>query len=474
MPAQKAFSSPSELLPKSIGMYDVLSVFARRAFSKTYRARHRELSRPVLLKTLHPSVMANSPFGQLLEREAHLLGPLSHDGVLRLLELVRTPDTIALIFEDQGGHTLSSVLSEMRRQNKRIDIPNGVAIAHMVARGLAYLHGRGVVHGDLSPDHVLITPEGSVKLFEFSAAKDGQNRPVPDLLEGEFSLHDYWAPERRLGEALGPGADVFSLGVLLYEMLSFELPFRDVEAPGNANESGGRPRKARSMAAALRTVMPGVPRSLNDVVMRCLARRPEERFEHGQAVADALSGLWADLLPGEEVREKALCARVLYLARLIESEPAPAEGVDAREGREAEAAPALQRQWAQRPLQRFGLLFILIAIGGIFIELVLKRDRENEPPPGGLIEEPGYIRVLARPWAEVYIDGEYMDTTPVGRPIAVAPGRRHLSFRHPNAPEEKRTIVVLKSQTVVVDVSMRIDRIVPDAGTKPKDVDETP
>jgi serine/threonine-protein kinase len=76
--------------------------------------------------------------------------------------------------------------------------------------------------------------------------------------------------------------------------------------------------------------------------------------------------------------------------------------------------------------------------------------------------------VLAKPWAEVLIDGELVDTTPIGRPIAVSPGRHYVTFRHPNAPDEKRSIQIESGQTVVLDVTMRIERgPVPDAGTGP-------
>jgi serine/threonine-protein kinase len=75
------------------------------------------------------------------------------------------------------------------------------------------------------------------------------------------------------------------------------------------------------------------------------------------------------------------------------------------------------------------------------------------------------LKVLAKPWAEVLIDGDLVDTTPIGRPLPVSPGRHYVTFRHPNAPDEKRSIDVASGQTVVLDVTMRLDRVIsPDAG----------
>lgn len=476
MPKPKA-PPASESLPKSIGKYEPIAVFARRAFSKTYRAREPELLRTVLLKTLHPSVSAESPFGQLLEREAKVLGPLEHEGVLKLLAIGRPSGGIALIFEDPKGHTLADVLAAMRAQNRRIEPAVCIAIAHGIARTLAYLHGQGVVHCDLMPEHVLIAPDGSIKLFEFSAAKEPHHLPIPELLEGEgiFSRPDYWSPERRLGETITPRADVFSLGVMLYEMLSFELPFRDPAQASGPRSEEERPHKMRGTAIALRTFMPGLSRSVNDAVMRCLAKRPEERFEHGKALSDALADIAAEWAESQARSERMLCARALYLARFIETEPVFEEsGLSPAEAPKPEGAA--HRQWFQASVSRFILIFILIVFGGILIELGI-RKREGEDTGGSAlvgVEDPGYIRVLARPWAEIYVDGEYVDVTPIGKPIAVAPGRRHLTFKHPNAPEEKRTITVLKAQTVVVDVSMRVDKFKPDAGPIRTNIDTTP
>jgi serine/threonine-protein kinase len=127
-------------------------------------------------------------------------------------------------------------------------------------------------------------------------------------------------------------------------------------------------------------------------------------------------------------------------------------------------------------LRGYLALFALIVAGALVFELGLReRDGAAAPPAnlgevtpagaGASASARGYLRVLATPWAEVLIDGELVDTTPIGRPIAVSPGRHFITFRHPNAPDEKRSIQVASGQTAVVDVSMRIDRsAIQDAG----------
>ena len=126
------------------------------------------------------------------------------------------------------------------------------------------------------------------------------------------------------------------------------------------------------------------------------------------------------------------------------------------------------------------IVFALVVAGGAFVEWA--RDPDAVPPsvrgeapafgareggdPAAAFrgEERGYLRVVASPWADVYVDGERVDTTPVGRPIRVQSGRHWVTFKHPSAPDEQRSVKVLAGQTVFVDVTMRVPHVIVDAG----------
>lgn len=438
---------------------------SRRAFCVTFRARHEELGRTVLIKALKPTVSVSSPFSQGLVREARVLSSIRHDSVVALYDFVRTADSMWLVLEDVRGHTLAEVMARARR----LGTDAAAAIGLEVSRGLGHAHERGIVHRDLRPENVRLTAEGGVKVMEFGAAQDGRQPSAPEPFEPAdmLAMPGYMAPEQILGEAVGPRTDVFSVGVMLYEMLAGEHPF---EGRGGKEGGGKEGRDQKDVAhrirlgevAPLGVVAPEVPRDLERVVMRSLARDPEDRFESARAVAAALEEV---LAARPRVAVRVLVSRALAAARLGEELP----GADRAAA--VERAEAARRPSLGPALQGFAAICAMIVAGGAVIEMGLREEgsRTAAPPVDGVgaptPERRGYLRVLARPWAEVLVNGELVDTTPVGRPIPVPPGRHYVTFRHPNAPDEKRSIMIASGQTVVLDVTMQIDRApVPDAG----------
>jgi serine/threonine-protein kinase len=459
----------------------LLETVASRAFVVVYRAKHEELGRTVLLKALKPTIAVSSPFARALEREAKILAGLRHEGIVALYDFARTPETMWLALEDVRGPSLAEVLA----RTKPLGVAPAAAVGLEIARGLAHAHERGTVHRDLRPENVTLTADGGVKIMELSVAvsiagaagavsiagagsiagaagavSGGDELPA-EAFEGDaFTKPDYMAPEQILGEAPSPRADVFSLGVMMFEMLAGERPFRDADTPAPGEERASRVK--RGAPASLRALSPEVPRPLEGLVMRCLARDPEARFESARAVLGALE----DALPEiSRLPPRVLVTRALSEAKLGEELMAPREAAAA--GREARLPVPLL--WPA--LQGYLVILGLIVAGGAVIELGL-RD-ENRPPArplsgagDGPQEGRGYLRVLAKPWAEVLIDGEAVDTTPIGRPLPVSPGRHYVTFRHPNAPDEKRSIDVASGQTVVLDVTMRLERAaLPDGGS---------
>jgi serine/threonine-protein kinase len=445
-------------MPTRIGPYVLLETVAQRAFVVTYRARHEELGRTVLLKALKPTVAVSSPFARALEREAKILAGLRHDGIVALFDFGRTSEAIWLVLEDVRGHSLAEVLA----RTKPLGVAPAAAVALEIARGLAHAHERGTVHRDLRPENVTLTPEGGVKIMELSAAVNRDSELLAEAFEGEpVTRANYMAPEQILGDAPSPRADVFSLGVMMFEMLAGERPFRDAEAaePGEERAS----RLSRGALTPLRALAPDVPRPLEGLVMRCLARDPEARYESARAVLGALE----DALPEiSRLPPRVLVTRALSEAKLGDELMAPREAAAAG----ARARVPVPLLWPA--LRGYLVIFGLLVAGGAVIELGLRDGTKAPAPPlagPGAWEGPregrGYLRVLAKPWAEVLIDGDLVDTTPIGRPLPVSPGRHYVTFRHPNAPDEKRSIDVASGQTVVLDVTMRLDRVIlPDAG----------
>ena len=205
-------------------------------------------------------------------------------------------------------------------------------------------------------------------------------------------------------------------------------------------------------------------------MLRAISKRPEDRYADGRALAVALEEALAELgAPSGRV----LVTRALAAARLAEELPTADAAAPAR----APLIGGAPRSFAETA-RSLGVVFLLIVAGGAGIELGLRREEEPAAPATtdstltGAAKERGYLKVLARPWAEVYIDGELVEVTPVARPIPIDPGKHYVTFRHPYAPDEKRSVKVVAGQTVLLDVTMRVER--PDAGAPRPDAGYSP
>jgi serine/threonine-protein kinase len=444
--------------PQSIGPYAVLETLETRAFTVTYRAEQRGLGRTVRVKVLKPTVSVDSPFAVELAREAAVLGRLDHEGAVRLHDLVRAPDALYLVLEDARGVLLADVV-----RAAKLAPPEATAIALAVARALGHAHARGVVHRALGAGVVAITPRGRVLLSDFSSAAiagDVEDDLAPRTESA--APPSYLAPEQILGDPATPRSDVWSVGVLLFEMLAGARPF-DAEDP--------RLSATRIRTEAAPPLPDGTPAAIARIASRCLAKEADDRYPDGDTLAAALEDALAALT---RLPIPVLATRALEAARLGEALPPPA-GSGAPEPRAAPPGPDVAR--AARQL---AAVLGLILVGAVALRTLASSD---EGAPGDGVAEAsapatgpkdrGHLRVVARPWAEVYVDGVLADTTPIGRPIPVTPGKHFVTFRHPSAADEQRTIKIAPGQTVFLDVTMRIDRgdagaPRPDAGLPPE------
>jgi serine/threonine protein kinase len=448
--------------PSTIGPYSILEAVETRAFHVTYRAERKELGRTVLLRTLRPTVPRTSPHAAELHREAVMLGRLSHPAIQRLYDFVESPEQIYLVLEAVRGVSLGALI-----QAGRVEPDAAIAIVLSLSRGVAHAHALGVVHQALRPSVVTLTPSGEISLGDFSNAI----APALDLPaiaetvepgEGAGRL-DYQAPEQIAGESAGAPSDVWALGVILHELVAGERPFAAADRRASA-------QKIRLAAA---TPLPeATPRALARIVGRCLARHPEDRYPDAGALRVALEEALA--------AESALPSAVLIAKALAKSklgdEPVLASS----------ASTSPRRAWAGGPdvmgaLRSLALVSALIVGGAVALQAM----REQEPVASQATSadsaqaalgprDRGLLRVVAKPWAEVYVDGELIDVTPIGRPILVTPGKHYVTFRHPKAPDETRTIKITGGQTVFLDVSMRVDRGLGDAGASAKDASASP
>lgn len=479
--------------PERIGPYRIQATVAEDAFTITYRAEDPALGRTLLLKTGRASPPL-AAVRERLSREARLVAPLAHPGLLTLHGLVRKDDAVFLLFEDAPGPRLAELLA----RTPALLAPRALAVAAGIAAAVGHMHARGLVHGGLRPEHVSLDPDGTVRIVDFSTARAagapaGRGAAAPaDEEEEAPGPPEYLAPEQILSEGTTTRSDVFSLGVVLFQMLAGERPWADPppRRPGPDALAPAPPAEPRHVLAhRIRSAPPPplttlasadppgalatpaghgavarAPSALVErIVARCLAKDPADRYPDGDAVLEDLKDA---LEEASNEPAPALVVRALAAASYAPDLPPKA----AR--RPAELSP--ERDVLRRLSGQLAAVLGLILLGAAVTEVAREGTRPAPPPSETPPGARGYLRVLARPWAEVIVDGETIDTTPMARPIAVAPGRHFVTFAHPNAPEEKRSVDVGAGQTVLIDVEMRVERPQRDAGADAAPIDDSP
>jgi serine/threonine-protein kinase len=428
--------------PEWLSDYELGAQLETNAFTTTFVAERREDHRKVLIKTIKPGLRKPDHALALLARERDVIDAAAHAALPVLLETVRAPDRLALVYVHSGGHRLSDVLDRV----PRVSPAPALAIATALAGALAALHRAGYVHARLRAESIELCESGEVILHDPGGvgARGAGGDPELDAPEN-------MAPEQVLGQAAGPETDIYLLGKLVYQLIAGRLPF-------SAGAGGITQQIRHADPVPLQSAAPAAPRELQRIVTRCLRKRGRDRYPD---MASLQSELLRVMRSQTSLGSEHLITSALADAGLAAELPAPRErGV----ARGATTAPPWVAQAA-----RWGLIVtavgLVIAIGWALIG-----DGSNSygTDPMGIVKKPAQVRVLAQPWAEVHIDGELVEITPVGRPIEVTPGKHVVVFKHPNSAPVKREIEIIPGQTILLDVQMPVirppDAGVPDAG----------
>ncbi|MGZ3418508.1 MAG: serine/threonine protein kinase [Polyangiales bacterium] len=458
--------------PQRIGHYRVLGVLGTGFTTHVYRAEAEGVGRTVVLKVLRSTAGRDSVFFRRFEREARLLASLRHPNLIELFDYdagVAGERPPYMVLEHVGGATLREILE----RSPRLPPDEAAAIALEVARALAYAHQKSVIHRDVKPANILVgraldarSQEGSeeraderivVKVVDFGIAQEGSPEPGEGAREEGDAIGTpaYMSPEQLLGEALDHRADQFALGIVLYQMLAGVRPFDgDDGRPAIQRIRRDPPRPFKSLGLT-------VPKDLERIVLRCLAKRPQDRF----ARTDELV---ADLARFLEGRVEGLTdlspfhRRVLARTGFLDERRGLREEEQSKAPASLRAAPIRVRAVPLTPTV-IGIAIASLALfgGGAAIQIRqggIKSEREATRPPPPVMADPsdtGRLRILVRPWADVVIDGRKIDTTPIGKPIALRPGKHVILLQHPSVTE-RRVVEIEKGQQVTLDVTLNV------------------
>ena len=278
-----------------------------------YLARQLDLDRDVALKELGSFHAADPGLAQRFLRESRLAGALTHPNIVTVHDYFEYERTPYIAMEYVEGGSLRQYVGALR-------LAQIAGVLEGVLSGLAYAHAHGIVHRDLKPENVMVTVEGRIKLADFGIAKAYSSATAPQLTGTGTALGtpSYMAPEQAMGQKVGPATDLYSLGIMAYELLCERVPFHDTESPlavllQHINEPVPSPR----------AVKPDLDLSLADWVDRLLAKDPAARTGSAESAWDELESVVMRLLGPLWRRSARITVRLLSPAPDKPLTPAP-------------------------------------------------------------------------------------------------------------------------------------------------------
>ena len=274
-----------------LGAYEISSALGKGGMGEVYHARDPRLDRDVAIKILPAHLGTNSNALKRFQREAKALAALSHPNILTVYDIGEQDEITFVVMELLKGQTMREELAHSTLTWKK-----SLEISKQIAEGLSAAHERGIIHRDLKPENIFITVDGRVKILDFGLAQLNPMLPRADASEAVTNSFQtepgtvlgtvpYMSPEQLTGGSLDSRTDIFSFGCVLYEMVSGKRPF--------SGNSGAEISAAilKDDPPSLHESIHGIPLELDQLILRCLKKKPDHRFQTASDLSFALQQL---------------------------------------------------------------------------------------------------------------------------------------------------------------------------------------
>jgi serine/threonine protein kinase len=345
------------------GPYQLLDRIAVGGMAEVFKAKRAGLAgfeKTLAVKRILPHLSDNEEFVRMFVDEAKMVAGMAHPNIVQIFDLGKIDKTYFIAMEYVHGRDLRTILRRAKEKELRLPLDLALRIASALGAALEFAHrkkderGRAmeIVHRDVSPQNILISFEGDVKLTDFGIAKAATKASSTDrgALRGKLL---YMSPEQAWGKPIDRRSDIFSLGIVLYEMITDEKPFL-AQSDGSEVEMTILEKVRRCEIPAARSRNPKIPESLDRVVMKALARDPDERYQDAAEMNRALERVirerqplstgelkrFMELLFDREEREEAVPDELFSRAPGSPERAIAESGLDERQGLVHEKTPA--------------------------------------------------------------------------------------------------------------------------------------
>jgi hypothetical protein len=416
-----------------IGRYEIRGEVGRGTMGIVYRANDPSLCRVIALKTFHLSFAVSKPqyksFEQRFFAEARIAAGLSHPGIVAVHDVGCDPDigTLYIALEYLEGRTLQEVV----KGGLRLDWREALRITCRLAEALHYAHSQGVVHRDIKPANIMLLPSGEPKILDFGIAKMETSHKLTTCQV--FGTPLFMAPEQALGHKPDGRADLFSLGSIAYTLLTGHLAFEAPSIPATVR------RLIEDDPVPPSRLVLDLPRGLDEVIARALAKKPNDRYSSGQELVEDIQGLLdASRAAGETVVLGSADALVDMEAQLAALVSIP--------GAITDPVPAARIRGARHPM-RF-LPPIVLAALSVFLVLGRPTPASEDTAELTPVTPVSAAPVLATPASPVSLT-----PAPV-LPVVVTPLLRRSS---PAAPALSESAAITPADNPPPGARLRID-----------------
>jgi serine/threonine-protein kinase len=416
-----------------IGNCRVVDEVAAGGMAIVYRAIQDDLNRTVAIKALKPELSRDEQLATRFEREAQSLAALQHENIINVYDFHRQDDSLFIVMEYVEGTDIYDLLDHCGR------LPFDVAaiIAVQVARALDYVHYRDVVHRDIKPANIMISRQGGVKLMDFGIARDSSYDQELTQTGTGIGTPSYMSPEQILGDKVDARSDIFSLGIVLYQMVTGRKPFIEDEERSVMNKIH------LEQHTPARKLNPELPRELERIIDKCLQKQPKDRYRSGQALVMALERFLAKHVEMNYHTRLVLFQRNQDILTQLEADEYLNPNMLAAD------SPLSQSNVQMRRVMRraFTVQCVILGIVALMVGLIHLAPVGASVPAIVVHTSPeyGFVRVVANPWAEIFVDGKSIGFTPRAEPVKLEVGDHEIELRNSELGKTYRESVVIVS-----------------------------
>ncbi len=450
--------------------YQIVKEINRGPIATVYLARQIALERLVFLKVLNKNIHDQPDLLERFKREARICARLNHPNIVSIFDFGDTQNSFYLIFEYVKGRPLNEIIKTYHP----LPFPVILFILNEVAKGLHFAHQNGVLHRDIKPANIMIGDDGSVKITDFGLATSAE-LPNLTIQQAAVGTPAYMSPEQATGKQLDAKSDIFSLGVTIYETATGQNPFLGQNIVDTLNNVLSKKPKP------LTELRPDCPEWFAERVQQMLQKNPERRLADLQVLLEDVH------LKNESTDQKGFL-------RFLQN---PQNSKDLFSGQSSKPLKPATAKKEKKPFRWLGLLAGLllfsvllyfafqsksetetsdlhkvqndsltssVAADSSFVnaqskppgkvlpkETAMETKRSTLPPKRTVTQKAvlpatGQVVIFCTPWARVFVNDRFLDTTPLTKPLELPAGSYRLTLKNPNYQTLEQTLVVQAGQ----------------------------